>query len=335
MGKNNFQKVLFAFGAILFTYAFYYTVILFFHFDLGDVIDTLSTKDPNEIGDTVGGILNPLFAISICIFTGLAFYSQYEANRQVQEQFKNERTLTLIFKAIENKDYLISSTFGKRRNEFLKKEVKKLSGFLEKLIIEDLKSDFKEETELAKHESTNKFIKLVFERIKEKRDILKNLDIYDKKLLIEYFINNDSTRILKENKIGEAGVGVYIFIQKILQENLSFIYNYVAQINFILTQIEKLNESEQLYHYFFGTLKNEEICLLLYLYLYSIPNKIAATSLINLDRIDINAKFIEQIQKSNISLNYSNKLLVGEITIKELIEEIKRIEKYCAGLSPT
>ena len=74
---------------------------------------------------------------------------------------------------------------------------------------------------------------------------------------------------------------------------------------------------------------------MLYLYLYSIPNKIAATSLINLDRIDINAKFIEQIQKSNISLNYSNKLLVGEITIKELIEEIKRIEKYCAGLSPT
>lgn len=87
MSKNNFQNVLFSIGVVLFIIAFYYAIVLFLHFDLGDLIDTLSTREPNEIGDTVGGILNPLFAISICIFTGLAFYAQFEANKQVQEQF--------------------------------------------------------------------------------------------------------------------------------------------------------------------------------------------------------------------------------------------------------
>lgn len=100
MSKSNFQKVLFAFGAVLFIYAFYYAVILFFHFDLGDVIDTLSLKEPNEIGDTVGGILNPLFAISICIFTGLAFYAQYEANKQVQQQFKIQQFESQFYEMI-------------------------------------------------------------------------------------------------------------------------------------------------------------------------------------------------------------------------------------------
>lgn len=328
MNKINFQKVLFALGAILFIYAFYYTIILFFHFDLGDVIDTLGTKEPNEIGDTVGGILNPLFAISICIFTGLAFYAQYEANKQVQEQFKNERTLNLIFKAIENKDNLISYAFNKDRNQVFEEVIKNLSDLLEEKIIDDLILDFVYCP--GKHELTNNSLYLLISKISKENqnEIKKKLEEkFYRKHLIEYFINNESTRIIKENKIGEAGV--YIFIQKILQENLSFIYGYVAQINFILTQIEKLNESEQLYHYFFGTLKNEEICLLLYLYLYFILNK-RVLNLIILDRIDINAKFIEQIQKSNISLSYTNNLLFGEITIKQMIEEIKRIEKYCA-----
>jgi len=40
------------------------------------------------IGDTVGGLMNPFVAIAGVIVTGLAFYIQYQANKQVQDQFK-------------------------------------------------------------------------------------------------------------------------------------------------------------------------------------------------------------------------------------------------------
>ena len=46
-------------------------------------IDSIGT-----IGDAVGGILNPVIAIGAALLTFLAFYIQYQANRQVQEQFK-------------------------------------------------------------------------------------------------------------------------------------------------------------------------------------------------------------------------------------------------------
>lgn len=114
MSKNNFQNVLFSLGLVFFIIAFYYTVVLFSHFELENLIDKLSTKDPNEIGDTVGGILNPLFAISICIFTGLAFYVQYEANQQIQKQFK--------IQALEKEVDLISNQIIDFRYQEIKKE---------------------------------------------------------------------------------------------------------------------------------------------------------------------------------------------------------------------
>ncbi|WP_293743106.1 putative phage abortive infection protein [uncultured Pedobacter sp.] len=48
------------------------------------------TFDANSgvIGDTVGGLMNPFVAIAGVIVTGLAFYIQYQANKQVQDQFK-------------------------------------------------------------------------------------------------------------------------------------------------------------------------------------------------------------------------------------------------------
>lgn len=40
------------------------------------------------IGDTVGGILNPIFAVPATILTFLAFWVQFKANQEVQHQFK-------------------------------------------------------------------------------------------------------------------------------------------------------------------------------------------------------------------------------------------------------
>ena len=39
-------------------------------------------------GDLIGGTLNPILALFGIVAAGLAFYAQYEANKQVQEQFK-------------------------------------------------------------------------------------------------------------------------------------------------------------------------------------------------------------------------------------------------------
>jgi hypothetical protein len=41
----------------------------------------------NEEGDMIGGIINPILGFSIAIFSFLAFYVQYKANKQVQKQF--------------------------------------------------------------------------------------------------------------------------------------------------------------------------------------------------------------------------------------------------------
>lgn len=59
-------------------------------------IDSIGT-----IGDAVGGILNPVIAIGAALLTFLAFYIQYQANRQVQEQFKIQQFESQLYQMIE------------------------------------------------------------------------------------------------------------------------------------------------------------------------------------------------------------------------------------------
>lgn len=54
------------------------------------VLDTYST-DYTKIGpygDYIGGVLNPLISVFAVFAAGFAFYAQYQANKQVQDQFK-------------------------------------------------------------------------------------------------------------------------------------------------------------------------------------------------------------------------------------------------------
>ncbi len=48
----------------------------------------ITTEETGLIGDTMGGIMNPFIAIGGILLTFLAFYIQYQANKQVQDQFK-------------------------------------------------------------------------------------------------------------------------------------------------------------------------------------------------------------------------------------------------------
>lgn len=44
-----------------------------------------------SLGDTVGGFLNPVIAIAAALLTFLAFYIQYQANKQVERQFEKQQ----------------------------------------------------------------------------------------------------------------------------------------------------------------------------------------------------------------------------------------------------
>lgn len=47
--------------------------------------------ETGQIGDTIGGIMNPFISIASVIVTGLAFYAQYEANASVRKQFEIQK----------------------------------------------------------------------------------------------------------------------------------------------------------------------------------------------------------------------------------------------------
>lgn len=68
-----------------------------------------------HVGDTIGGIMNPFIALSAVIVTGLAFYMQYQANKQVQDQFKLQQFESQLFKMIDNYNYTINHFMMKSR----------------------------------------------------------------------------------------------------------------------------------------------------------------------------------------------------------------------------
>ena len=51
-------------------------------------------------GDLIGGTLNPILALFGIVAAGLAFYAQYEANKQVQEQFKIQQFESQFFEML-------------------------------------------------------------------------------------------------------------------------------------------------------------------------------------------------------------------------------------------
>lgn len=69
-------------GLIIFSFC---APLIFTQFSIIDFRDT------GQIGDTIGGIMNPFISIAAVIVTGLAFYAQYKANDMVKKQFEIEK----------------------------------------------------------------------------------------------------------------------------------------------------------------------------------------------------------------------------------------------------
>lgn len=80
--------------AILFILTF---LILLAFTTYDSIIELRKFDDFQKIGpygDYIGGILNPLIAVFGVFAAGFAFYAQYQANKQVQEQFDKQEKKT-------------------------------------------------------------------------------------------------------------------------------------------------------------------------------------------------------------------------------------------------
>ena len=65
-----------------------FLLILFSFFAPSIFTKHSSFADTGQIGDTIGGLMNPFIAIAGVIVTGLAFYMQYLANKIQVENFE-------------------------------------------------------------------------------------------------------------------------------------------------------------------------------------------------------------------------------------------------------
>jgi hypothetical protein len=328
MGKNNFQKVLFAFGAILFIYAFYYTVILFFHFDLGDVIDTLSTKDPNEIGDTVGGILNPLFAISICIFTGLAFYAQYEANKQVQEQFKSQRLRETIQESINQKNSFINNFsfkdsynnqtyigIGAIKEKILPQIDKSLNSAIVTFINKELESNpdqFIDSGAMIDFVESNVLNVLINEPEKRSENIK----------TFRHIIRNSSMLLFTSTSNEEFNINKIGLYSGIISNELNskqigpFVYSYSLILRYILEMLDE-TEDYRLKEFLYYSMSQEEQTLIIYI--------ILGTFTIDQNSFSLIVSFMQEMIKKN---HYYNEYLTFNPLTENILKDIELVMAF-------
>ncbi|WBV61321.1 hypothetical protein PFY12_04165 [Chryseobacterium camelliae] len=77
---------------------------ILFHIPDNIVINDQNQKvllKPNEIGDSIGGILNPLIGLIAAIFTFLAFLMQVYANEDIKQQFIEDKFEGRMFKLMD------------------------------------------------------------------------------------------------------------------------------------------------------------------------------------------------------------------------------------------
>lgn len=80
-------------------------------------IVSLGVNKPNEIGDTIGGILGPVIGFVAAIAAFLAFWMQFEANQKQFLQFNKQNEDTKI-ERFENKFYELLKIHRENVNEF-------------------------------------------------------------------------------------------------------------------------------------------------------------------------------------------------------------------------
>lgn len=301
---------------------------------------------PNEIGDTIGGILNPIIGISGSILTFLAFYIQYKTNRtQVilfnENQIEQNKTYEkeLFFRLVDNLNNKIFNTK-------IIVEEKSYEGFtaidsLNKLIFKRIESELKYfGRHLLQRHPTLIGDKHYFDIVNANFRI--NIKSYDdaKKLKDELIavpkdergeylkgiLNNQG----KESKRAEDALkalgmvhfykipfddlkeSFYSGIYHHIYDNYSTIIDvYVRSFNAILKFIETADDKSYFYSFLHNSLSNQELCLIFYY----------CTSFESSDY------FRNQIRVANLLTGQLNKYkcFIDAPSNKELEEEINNV----------
>ncbi|WP_312172677.1 putative phage abortive infection protein [Chryseobacterium sp.] len=112
MIKNNFLfkyfipilSILIIIYFSVYIYNYYSTNDILLHIPDNKVISDQNKQlhlKPNEIGDSIGGILNPLIGLVAAIFTFLAFLMQVYANEDIKRQFIEDKFEGRLFKLMD------------------------------------------------------------------------------------------------------------------------------------------------------------------------------------------------------------------------------------------
>lgn len=82
---ENIEILIIAVSVILLVFAFFAPTLF-----VNNSIKGFNFTESGQIGDTVGGIMNPFIALAGVLLTFLAFYIQFKANKQQKELFRQE-----------------------------------------------------------------------------------------------------------------------------------------------------------------------------------------------------------------------------------------------------
>ncbi|MBF4505259.1 putative phage abortive infection protein [Flavobacterium sp. JLP] len=86
--------------AVLFIVVFLALLGLTSYYSIIELDKVESYDELGPFGDYIGGVLNPLISVFAVFAAGFAFYAQYQANMQVQEQFKVQQFESQFFEML-------------------------------------------------------------------------------------------------------------------------------------------------------------------------------------------------------------------------------------------
>lgn len=139
--ENNTIAGLFAIAMVSFFYALFYLVWSFSKQDIVFPNMSLVNLRPNEQGDAIGGLMNAIIGICISSFTALAFYAQFDANKQVQNQFKIQQFESQFYELLKLYENIVQTIEyngkkGKKAFEELYNELKLVDSIIQTLNID-------------------------------------------------------------------------------------------------------------------------------------------------------------------------------------------------------
>jgi len=186
----------------------------------------LRVSKSNEIGDTIGGIMGPAVGLIAAGLTFLAFWAQYEANKEQRRQF------LIALKRQANDDAKQTERYENERSEMNKKYA----------------------DEQARHREALKVQQDQFDASQELQNNRTRLDLFENRFYMMLSIHRDNVNAIDVN--GRRGREIFIYMIEELRFIYLAIHNFYNNKQDMLKDKVELSES-QIYQiaylsFFFG-----------------------------------------------------------------------------------